>query len=102
GQRLAVDEAGIEGRREEPRSVSRPDLDEIAKDAVVADLEAANVGLFGVARLKPGDDPPALVAEGPRLVEFGAPALPDKTALTAKERQGLAERARQPCQPARQ
>jgi hypothetical protein len=52
GQRLAMDEGGVERRHHQLVAVLRRDLDEIAEHIVVADLKAFDAGRFGVARLQ--------------------------------------------------
>ena len=51
------------------------------------DLEAPDSGLRRVVGLQPGDHPPALVAELPRLVELGVVAVADEAAVALQMRQ---------------
>ncbi len=67
--RLAVDELVRAAVRLQRGRLSGGHLDEIAEHVVVPDLQRADAGLAGVARLQAGDDPAALVAQRPRLVE---------------------------------
>ena len=94
-QRLAVDEAGVERRRQHALGRPRSDLDEVAQHVVVLDAERAEIGLGGVARLQRGDHPPRVVAEPPRLVEFAVVALADEAAIGLEVRQTVAKRRRQ-------
>ncbi len=64
--------------------MARGDLDEIAENVVVADLERLNPGLGGVVRLHPGNHAAALVAELARLVELGVVAFGDKAAVAGQ------------------
>ena len=91
-QRLAVDEAGVERRRQHALGIAGADLDEIAEHVVVLDAQRADVGVGGVAGLQAGDDPAALVAEAARLVEFGAEAGADEAAVALQVRQVVGER----------
>ena len=52
GQRLAVDEGGVERRGHQLVAVLGGHLDEIAEHVVVAHFERAHAGLFGIARLQ--------------------------------------------------
>ena len=67
-------------------------LDVVAEHVVVTDLELADAGLPGVSRLQVGDDPPALVAQGARLVERRQRAGADEAAVAFDERQVVGER----------
>ena len=69
GQRLAVDEGGIERRVQQFVAVLGGDLDEIAEHVVVADFQRADAGFLGIARLQRGDDAARFVAQGAHLVE---------------------------------
>ena len=92
GHGLAVDETGVLRRRQEAFGVVGADLDEIAEHVVVLDLQTANLGLAGVARLQAGNHPAALVAEPPRLVELGVVAVADEAAVALQMRQIWPER----------
>src|SRR3546814_5702706 len=52
---------------------------------VVPDLERVDPGLLAVARLQPGDQPAAVVAELAQLVERGGVALGDEAAVPRHE-----------------
>ena len=69
GERLAMDEGRVERRGEQLFAVLRGDLDEIAEHVVVPDLQRADAGRLGVARLQRGDDAARFVAQRARLVE---------------------------------
>ena len=55
GQRLAMDEGRVERRAQQLVAVLRGHLDEIAEHVVVPDLQRADAGLLGIARLQGGD-----------------------------------------------
>ena len=69
------------------------DLDEIAQHIVVLDLQAGNPGLLLVARLQPGDQPAALVAQGAQLVQLRRIARRDEAAIARQHRQIGRQRA---------
>ena len=80
------------GGAEQSLGVIAADLDEIAEDIVVLDLQPADIGLGGVVALQAGDDPPAVVAQLPRLVEIGPAAVADEAAVALQMRQVVGER----------
>ena len=92
GGGLAVDESRIEGRAQQLLAVLGRDVDEIAEHVVVADLQALDGGVIGVARLHRGDHETGGVAQIARLVEGGVIALADKTAVAFDQRQLLGQR----------
>ena len=65
------------------------DLDEVAQQIVVADLERADPGLALVALLERGDVAAALVAQHAQLVEFRRPARPHEAAVACEQRRIL-------------
>ena len=81
GERLAVDESGIERRGKQLVAVLSRDLDEIAEHVVVADFQSAHAGVVGVARLQRSDDAARFVAQRARLVERGVVALAHEAAV---------------------
>ena len=68
-ERLPVDEDAVEWRGHQLLAVLRRHLDEIAQYVVVLDLENANAGVFGVARLQGGNDAARFIAQRARLIE---------------------------------
>ena len=93
GQRLAMNEGRIQRRRHQPVAVLRRHLDEIAEHIVVADLQALDAGLVGVARLHRRDHEPRGVAQIAGLVQRRLIAFAHKTAVALDERQLLGQRA---------
>ena len=83
GERLAVDEAGV---GEQGVGDARRDLDVIAENVVVADLEGRDPGLGAQPRLERRDQPPPVVGGGAQLVERGVVALGDEPAASDVER----------------
>ena len=71
----------------------RGDLDEIAEHIVVADLQALDAGVLGIARLHRGDDEARGVAQIAGLVERGLIAFANETAVTLDQWQLLGKRA---------
>ena len=69
----------------------------IAEQIVVLDLELADAGLFGIARLHVGDHAPALVAQRAALRRARAKAGAHKAAVALVERQFLGERRSSSC-----
>ena len=88
-----MDEGRVQGRRHQFVAVLRGDLDEIAEHVVVADLQALDAGIVGVARLHRGDDEARGVAQIAALVERRLIAFADETAVALDQRQLLGERA---------
>ena len=70
-------------------------LDEVAEHVVVPDLERADAGLVGVARLQGRDHAARFVAQAPRLVERGLVAGAHEAAVALDQRQLVGERAGQ-------
>ena len=93
GQRLAMDEGRVQRRRHQLVAVLRRHLDEIAEHIVVADLEALDAGVVGVARLHRGDDEARGVAQVAGLVERGLIAFANEAAVALDQRQLLGQRA---------
>ncbi len=69
GQGLAADVVGRHGPQ-----VTLGDLDGITEDPVVADLEGGNAGARPFLGLQAGNEPLALAADGPQLIQFGVVA----------------------------
>ena len=88
-----MDEGGVERRRHQPVAVLRGHLHEIAEHVVVADFQALDAGLFGVARLHRGDHQPRGIAQIAGLVECGFIAFADEAAIALDQRQLLGQRA---------
>jgi len=70
------------------------DLDEIAENAIVLDLERGDGGFAAVFRFQPGDHAPTLVAQASHLVERRMRPGTDETAIARKigrfgDKQGL-------------
>ena len=86
GQRLAVDEGGIERRAHQRLGGLGRGLHEIAQHGVVADLHrhAALARQLGLQR---GDDPATVVAQGPGLIQLRPHAFGHKPAVTREGRQ---------------
>ena len=61
--------------------VAVADLDEVAKDVVVADLQLGDAGLLPQAGLQLGQDALGVIADGTQLVHLGVVALGDDTAI---------------------
>src|SRR5262249_59738743 len=61
---------------------------------VVPDLERANAGLLGIARLQGGDDAAGFVAQAAHLVERGVVAGAHEAAVALDQGQLVGERAR--------
>ena len=91
GQRLAVDEGGVERRRHQLVAVLRGDLDEVAEHVVVADLQALDAAIVGVARLHRGHHEARGVAQIAGLVERGLEAFADEAAVALLQRQLVGE-----------
>ena len=89
GERLAMDEGRVQGRRHQFVAVLRGDLDEIAEHVVVADFQALDAGVVGVACLHGGDDEARGIAQIAALVECRLITLADKTAIALDQRQLL-------------
>ena len=68
------------------------DLDIVAEDLVVADLQRADAGLFLLARLDVGEKPLAARQNLVQAVDFGIVALADEAALTHGKRRLVDER----------
>ena len=68
------------------------DLDIVAEDLVVADLQRADAGLFLLARLDVGEKPLAARQNLVQAVDFGIVALADESALTHGKRRLVDER----------
>ena len=81
GERLAMDEGRVERRRHQPLAVLRRHLDEIAEHVVVADFQALDAGLVGVARLHRRHHEARGVAQIAALVQRGFISLADETAV---------------------
>ena len=83
------------GRRPAGRAPAwaRGDLDKVAQQVVVADLEGRDAGLAAVALLERRDVLPALVAQRAQLVQLAADALADEAAVAGEERR-LVDEAR--------
>ena len=95
GQRLAVDEGGVERGGRELVAMLGGNLDEIAEHVVVADFQAAHAGFFGVARLQGGDHAARLVAQRARFVQARVVAFAHKAAVTLERGEFRGKRARQ-------
>ena len=67
--------------------VGRRHLDVIAEHVVVFDLQRRHPGDAGVFDLKPGDQPPALVAQGHQLVQRVGIVARDEAAVAGEQRQ---------------
>ena len=93
GQGLAMDEDRIQRRRHQSVAVLCGHLDEIAEHIVMADLQAFDAAVVGVARLHRGDDQPRRVAQAARLVERRFITLAHETAVALDQRQLLGKRA---------
>ncbi len=91
GERLAMDEAGVERRSEQLLAVLRRDVDEIAEHVVVPDLQRADAGRLGVAHLQRGDDAARFVAQRARLVERALAARAHEAAVALERRQFVGE-----------
>ena len=72
------------------------DFDEIAEHVVVLDLQRLNAGLFRIAALQPGNQPPAFVTELAELIQFRGVALGDKPAVTGVKGQFVIQGAFKP------
>ena len=68
------------------------DLDIVAEDLVVADLQRADAGLFLLARLDVGEKPLAARQNLVQAVDFGIVALADEAALAHGKRRLVDER----------
>ena len=88
-----MDEGRIQRRRHQLVAVLRGDLDEIAEHVVVADLQALDAGLVGVARLHRGDHEARGVAQIAGLVECGLIAFAHEAAVALDQRQLFGKRA---------
>ena len=93
GQRLAMDEGRIQRRGHQLVAVLRRHLDEIAEHIVVADLEALDAGVVGIARLHRGDHEARGVAQIAGFVERALIAFADKAAVALDQRQLFGQRA---------
>ena len=82
----------VERRGHQLVAVLRRHLDEIAEHVVVPDLEDADAGVFGVARLQRGDDAARFVAQRARLVERGVVAFAHEAAVALEGGQFGGER----------
>ena len=76
GQRLLAYEALGDARQ-----VRSGDLQVVAEDLVVPDLERGDAGLLALCGLQPGDEVASPVAGAPELVHLLAEALPDHAAV---------------------
>ena len=92
GQRLAVDEGRVERRGQQLVAVLGGDLDEIAEHVVVPDLERADAGFLGIARLQGGDHAAGFVAQRARLVEARVVAFAHEAAVALEGGQFGGER----------
>ena len=88
-----MDEGRVQRRRHQLVAVLRRHLDEIAEHVVVADLQALDAGLVGVARLHRGDDEARGVAQIAGLIERGFVAFAHEAAVALDQRQLLGQRA---------
>ena len=95
GERLAVDEAGVERRRHQLVGVLRRDIDEISQHVVVPDFQRADIALLRVARLQRGDHPAQFVAQCARVVERFVIPRPDEAAVALERGQLVGESARE-------
>ena len=93
GQRLAMNEGRVQRRRHQFVAMLRRDLDEIAQHVVVADFQAFDAGVVGIARLHRGDDEARGVAQVAGLVQRGFIAFAHETAVAFDQRQLLGQRA---------
>ena len=80
------------GARHQFVAVLRGHLDEIAEHIVVADLQAFDAGVIGIARLHRGDDQARGVAQIAGLVERCVIAFADKAAVALDQRQLFGQR----------
>ena len=91
GKGLTVDEEAVLTFRSlggrQPVRLRRLDLDVIAENVVVADLQGPEIRFGRVTTLQIGDQPPAFVAQGARLVELYAKALRDEAPVAGRGRQ---------------
>ena len=94
GQRLAVNEALGVGRLAQACGVARGDLDEIAKNIVVAHFERLDAGCFRIVRLECGDVLAAAVAKLTLFVEIGAEARANEAAVALVEGKLIGKRSR--------
>ncbi len=92
GERLPVDEGCVVRRGHQLVAVLRGHLDEIAEHVVVANFQAADAGILGVARLQRGDDAARFVAQGAGLVERGVVAFAHEAAVALEGGQFYGER----------
>ena len=69
GERLPMDEGGVERRGEQLLAMLGGDVDKIAEHIVVPDFQRADAGRLGIADLQRGDDAARFVAQRARLVE---------------------------------
>ena len=81
------------GARHQLVAVLRRHLDEIAEHIVVADFQALDAGVVGIARLHRGDHEPRGVAQIAGLVERAVIAFADKAAVALDQRQLFGQRA---------
>ena len=88
-----MDEGRVQRRRHQLVAVLRGDLDEIAEHIVVADFQALDAGVLGIARLHRSDDEARGVAQVAGLVERRLIAFAHKTAIAFDQRQLLGQRA---------
>ena len=75
--------------------MARRYLDVIAKHIVVPDLQGRHAGLFGILRLKPGDETARIVAQRAGLVEIGGITFGNEAAVTRHKRQLFGKRLAQ-------
>ena len=61
-------------------------LDEVAEHVVVLDLQPGDAGRLGIARLHPGDQPAAVVAQRAQFVQGGIVARRDEAAVAGQQR----------------
>ena len=90
GERLAVDEGGVQRSGEQRLGGLGGGLDEIAQDRVVADLER-HAAVGDQPRLQLQDHAAAVVAQRARLIEFGPDARAHEAAVAGQRRQVVAE-----------
>ena len=92
GERLAVNERLAERRRHQLFALRPRHLDEIAEHVVVLDLERANAGLLGVARLQARDHPARGVAQFARFIQILIVARAHEAAGAFRQRQLVGKR----------
>ncbi len=88
-----MDEGRIQRRGHQLVAVLRGNFDEIAEHVVVANLEALDAGVVGVARLHRGNHQPRGIAQIAGLVQRGFIARAHEAAVALEQRQFIRQAA---------